>query len=218
MLKISLVAFVGLCVVMTCGCIGASEPTRIEISTNNLGAYAENGRDSIVGIYIALFDSNGKSVAESGDLSWTISRASVKKSGEVIIKNAINSSSIRIEKRDFLQTQSQDIETDSGGYVRIDTKDIYLALFGKVIHSVSAFGDKYNDFRINNYIPTREMGLGFSNKTIKYESDCIIDTSFKVSENPDGIGTRSCSNLMVQVDFRPNGSDSTIHAEKLLTA
>jgi hypothetical protein len=128
MLKISLVAILGIWVVLVaCGCVGASKPASIEILTNNLGMFDESNGKSIEGVYVVLYDSNSDAVTASGKLLCTVSSASVKKSGDIKLGKIVNVTMVELDKSDFMHTQYDTFEIDSNKYVKSVTKDVYNA-------------------------------------------------------------------------------------------
>ena len=80
MLKIGLVVLIGLCVVMACGCIGASEPT-VDIQLEDLGIHNSDRLTHYVGMNIFVENWNGNKYDNRGTVDYYIYKS--KKDGTI---------------------------------------------------------------------------------------------------------------------------------------
>ena len=201
MLKISLVTLVALCAVLVaCGCIGTSKPTGIGITTEDLVTldYATaSASDNILrGIDVLIYDANGNSIIASGTLHYKISSANLR-DGEFVASTLLKETNVALKKEDFVPKQITTGETNNIGYTKTSTTDVQVVRVGSVVYDP---GKIQNRYLIHPWPTLTKLG---------YVGDTAPLTHG---------GAVSCLYLLVQVDFMPDGSDSTIHAEKVLTA
>ena len=212
MRKISLIALVGLFVILACGCVSASEPTSMEIVTNNSSIFDESSGRSIEEVYVVLYDSNGNSVSANGAFECIVGKVPKDGSSSGVI---LNTTVMKLDKNDFVHTQYDTFELDSNKYVRSVTKDVYLVHACNILHMTDFHGD-FNRYDICNYVRTKEGGF----KPEEFDVITDLDAVYPV-EQLNMTNSNGCSlykNLMVIAYFHPDGSDSTISAEKVLTA
>lgn len=195
MLKISLIALVGLCVVLSCGCISASKPTSIEISTDNLGTIDQSKEHNIEEVNIILYDLNGNSVKANGILHCVVRSGTSVTVRDGVIQNIqhhkiINETSIHINENDFSRT------------------DGAISAF-KVVHRDNLAHIDQSTYEVHNYVTPKDYG------SIIDPND-VVTSSFDPSQT-NIKGSTSYSKLIVEVDFT-QADGSTLHAEKLLKA